>query len=545
MTLSIVSVMASLTAFVACAQNTGFLAQSQMVAKEEVEQALAFEFSELSGVVVAELKDIKDMLAPMFAALPKNEHGKLEPHVVRYALHRYFIQKHGWFINGLEFPTTEWETGVKRVSKDDVPSYIQRLFNNSHANGLGIHEISVFAATISRLVHKDSADSLEGIFDVLQLPTTGFVKTYQTQRAVLTYLLTHLNGQWGLHIPKTEYRRLEYTLLSMYPAWTATKHFAMDLQTSHQEARRNPFLTDRKSTFADAASFVEEFGHHFGPFQNLECRRLKNKLVDMEHKGSGRVLLSRFYSESDPDWSFVESQEYLRHLGALDETNPKQPSVLIPNYFNAVSNCLRTLSFYSVCCLNECEGLMGQLEKEISEPSAEPERIAEAVSRLESDTVLAPRNLSASLLSRLADIAEIHAGRVPLHGRLFAQWLHHAYPRECNFPHVSGTVVKNPLTPEDYEQFTQDRVVVTADKMAAHINTDSQGIEIEFPWFHEEELLAAHMTPEPRGSAQFLAWLRIAMSCAALSSVAMILLRAARAASGSKKESATAQKFLV
>merc|ERR1719343_1639826 len=28
-------------------------------------------------------------------------------------------------------------------------------------------------------------------------------------------------------------------------------------------------------------------------------------------------------------------------------------------------------------------------------------------------------------------IGKRHAGKVPPHGRLFAQWLHHAYPREC------------------------------------------------------------------------------------------------------------------
>ena len=28
---------------------------------------------------------------------------------------------------------------------------------------------------------------------------------------------------------------------------------------------------------------------------------------------------------------------------------------------------------------------------------------------------------------------------VPLHGRLFAQWMHYAFPRHCPFPHVSGT----------------------------------------------------------------------------------------------------------
>ena len=90
---------------------------------------------------------------------------------------------------------------------------------------------------------------------------------------------------------------------------------------------------------------------------------------------------------------------------------------------------------------------MQHLETDVSAPSASPARIAETVSLLQSDTVDAPRNLSSALLTRLQEIADVHAGTVPLHGRLFAQWMHHAYPRECPFPHVSGTT--SPMSPYD------------------------------------------------------------------------------------------------
>ena len=36
----------------------------------------------------------------------------------------------------------------------------------------------------------------------------------------------------------------------------------------------------------------------------------------------------------------------------------------------------------------------------------------------------------------MEQVASHHGGKVPLHGRLFAQWLHHAFPRECPYPHV-------------------------------------------------------------------------------------------------------------
>merc|ERR1719183_822705 len=170
----------------------------------------------------------------------------------------------------------------------------------------------------------------------------------------------------------------------------------------------------------------------------------------MEIPGTGRVALSDFYAPAlqNSTWNFVESVPYLRQLGALDESNPQQPAVIIPNYLNAPTNCVASSKFYSVCCIDQCEDLLGTLENKIAAPDATPARILEIVSALSSDTVQAPRSLPASLAQRLEDIAAHHGGLVPLHGRLFAQWLHHAYPRECPFPHVSGTT--NPLTQEQW-----------------------------------------------------------------------------------------------
>merc|ERR1719251_519998 len=213
-------------------------------------------------------------------------------------------------------------------------------------------------------------------------------------------------------------------------------------------SHRNPFIP-HKDSFDEALSFMMELGHRFGSYQNLECHALKNKLLDLEYQGTGRVPLSRFYAGgADEDWQFKESVDYLRNMGALDETDSGRPSVVIPNYIISKSNCLMSSSFYSVCCSDECEALILHLEKEIAAPSASPARIAAVVSSLHSDTVVAPRNLSASLLRRLDDIAGLHGGLVPMHGRLFSQWMHHSYPRECPFPHVAGTM--SPMSPDDW-----------------------------------------------------------------------------------------------
>merc|ERR1719491_1644475 len=56
--------------------------------------------------------------------------------------------------------------------------------------------------------------------------------------------------------------------------------------------------------------------------------------------------------------------------------------------------------------------------------------------------------IEGSLSEQLAKIAATHDGVVPLHGRLFAQWLHYTFPRECPFPHKAGTAAK--LTPMEF-----------------------------------------------------------------------------------------------
>merc|ERR1719150_451716 len=94
------------------------------VRTSSVERAL---LSELTGMAnMAQLLEIDEELRPMYASLPKNKHGRLDPAPVRYALHRYFLQKHGWYVNGLGFVNeSDDESSSTTIMKDRAPSYIQ------------------------------------------------------------------------------------------------------------------------------------------------------------------------------------------------------------------------------------------------------------------------------------------------------------------------------------------------------------------------------------------------------------------------------------
>merc|ERR1719336_2722102 len=167
---------------------------------------------------------------------------------------------------------------------------------------------------------------------------------------------------------------------------------------------------------------------------------------------------------------------------------------------------------------------MGHVEQQIASSSASPARIAEVVSSLPSDTVDAPRNLSTALYARLDEIAAFHGGRVPLHGRLFAQWMHHAYPRECSFPHISGTT--NPLSQGEFaEQVGHEFIEVSQEDMekhAARVNL-TFGAPEALPWTSVEELVAEHK--QNANATRGLVSLQALAAFAALASFGVPLLR--------------------
>merc|ERR1719476_640576 len=124
--------------------------------------------------------------------------------------------------------------------------------------------------------------------------------------------------------------------------------------------------------------------------------------------------------------------------------------------------------------------------------------IAGLVSTLSSSTVEAPRELPANLLGRLNEIASLHGGEVNLHGRLFAQWMHHAFPSECPYPHEAG--VTDPVTPDEWMSGDVD-MEASEEERRQHVEEDSCGPEQaaaewsgELPWSTTEELLSSVAT---------------------------------------------------
>jgi len=427
-----------------------------------------------------------DVLQSLFATMPKNEQGNLEVSAVRYVLHRYFEQKHGWQVFGLR------STGNDSMAfKNDGLEAIFKHMERAH-KGFDLQAVEVVASAVSDLIRQEAESELAYILDALNFgyEDLDFIRVKSIFKSFMVAKI------WGVEEEGTPLAGLllgEAQLQDEYLGWSDTKMWANDqIETyAYQHlTERNPFVSGM--SFKHAGKITVELNHRHSAFHFLECQSLKEKLLELEHKGTGRVTLSSFYSGGRHEsWPFVEKVAYLRSTGALDETDPQNPKVIIPNYLTSATNCIGTSSYYSLCCRDECEDILAQVEKFVSEPSGTPSRIVEIISVVGSASVDAPRNISLVHTNRLEEIAAHHAGKVPLHGRLFAQWLHHLFPQECAFPHISGTTSN--LSPEDWaaemglEDANEDESEMRRLSFFAGHSTDDT-----LPWTAVEELVSVH-----------------------------------------------------
>jgi hypothetical protein len=164
-----------------------------------------------------------------------------------------------------------------------------------------------------------------------------------------------------------------------------------------------------------------------------ECRDIKQEFSRIPNGTDGRALLADLHRAAlQGEGTFRESTDYLRKVGALDESDPARPHVLLPNYVYSPSNCLGTTSFYDVCCPNECDLIMEHLEQRLQSSEA---KVADITSALASPSWNFDQPAGgaqwSSARTLLDDLARAHGGLVPLHGHSFADWLHQAFPREC------------------------------------------------------------------------------------------------------------------
>jgi len=426
-----------------CDGQQGFLSQkpefSSALLRDEVQGVLGEVLGAGHGIARARLSKIRATLAPMYHTLPHNNNGRLSQGVMRYAVRRYFSQEHGWIVKGFEPHAALVNTSDGTdILNEKVPAYIRSVLEEKFAHdGFGLDDVVAMVAAVERLTFDEVARSVETSFWLNDLSVMDDLSHAEMMEVLSSYVVTSMWGERALakevHLDKSK-------ISAAYPHWDITLLFLADVAGSVEYERSsssNPFVQDKKFSFADLIQISERVSEEFGPWSNHECHEMKNALIQRDQHGAGRVKLADFFrSLKDDSWQFTESTEYLRQLGAIDDASSSAgPQVLIANYISGMSNCITGTPYYSICCLNECDKIYQYLEAELPASTTTPNELIKAVQSMPYSS-----NITAQLRDRLEEVAQTNKGSVPLHGRLVAQWLHFAFPHECPYPHEKGTI---------------------------------------------------------------------------------------------------------
>eukprot|EP00746_Dinoflagellata_sp_MGD_P158515 gnl/MRDRNA2_/MRDRNA2_86492_c0_seq17.p1 gnl/MRDRNA2_/MRDRNA2_86492_c0~~gnl/MRDRNA2_/MRDRNA2_86492_c0_seq17.p1 ORF type:complete len:552 (+),score=112.98 gnl/MRDRNA2_/MRDRNA2_86492_c0_seq17:118-1773(+) len=468
-----------LGALVATAAGSGdkFLGAKHKVnsaaAKAELDSVLDEVLGQGHGLGDARLRKIHKTLDPLFRALPKNWYGHVSAPVMRYAVRRYFSQTHGWIVRGFNAYDEQGQSSIGGDSdmlQSKLPGYIRSLLEDRYAKqGFPLDAVAALVATLERMAFDEVVRGVELAYWLNDMDRYQAVDKNSLKEVISSFLIVEmLEGTEN----KTKHKKEKARIHRRYPHWGSTILFLQDLISDdvfQRHSLKNPFTNIETFSFEDATRISERISEEFGSWSNHECHEMKDMLMEMDTYGTGRVKLSEFYGYSkDGAWQFLEPSEQLRQGGALDESSTwLGPQVMIPNYINAMSNCITSQPYYQICCLNECDHVFQQLETHIAAPSA---TVSEVIKALESG-VYAPTSISDLQRERLDEIALVHNGKIPIYGRLFARWLHFVYPHECPYPHAEGVV--KPMTQREWKELVGVKAEsATDDEIAQHLGSD-------------------------------------------------------------------------
>jgi len=460
----------------------------------EVQSSLGFQRSQ---AIQARLAHMEEVLGHTFNALPRNSRGAIGSSAATYALHRLFLQLHGWQMKDLQpgsssgsdrrSPTMTLALGASHAQQRLRDAFEEQLTKH----GLDLHSLAMLAATIENLVQSKAEQLLNASFQAAGIfaPPSPGLSSEDALKVMELYMAGYVLGvdRTGPSLAN-ELQRLLDEEVRTYPRWEEVRWMLLD-------ATKEKLTYDVKMM----SSILQVTERKFFGMEEQACQSLQDQLQSMEDRpGSGRVLLKDFYGPAllSGQFEFTESVSFLRQAGVLDESDTASPRVMIPNYLMADSNCLGRSDYFAVCCSDQCEDFMDRLEALLQAPSAPPERLLELVSGFPEATNM---TFSGELTRRLSQVAEHHGGEVPLHGRLFAQWMHHTFPRTCPFPHVAGTTTRESFLAfqekqDSYANFEEMKDHLKAGQWSKPLLTETSDFGM---WSEVEELV------DPEGHKNF------------------------------------------
>ncbi|CAE8624078.1 unnamed protein product, partial [Polarella glacialis] len=382
----------------------------------------------------------REKLRPMWSALAKNQQGRIDRRSLRYALHRYFLHAHSLSLVGLEPLQANSSHSEAALLTAFAPDYVRGLVEGRNAgHGFSFEDTVALVAVLEHLVVETGHGMLEAAYQAKGLKAAAGMSRQQLVEVMQAFMARFMLGNEGADVvadvdrnPKMlqevfddwkvlssfaegQIRTFEYSRWSGYSAGTVRNGRSSKV---HWQVRLDRGALSHSFEFADAQAVAGSIAMSFGSFWTTECSRIKGLLMDMDRGATGRVKLADFHHAAlNGEWRFGESADYLRQLGALDESSALLgPRVIIPNYLQSASNCIVTQEHYRVCCKNECEDYLSEIEAAVGAPTATPELVLAVVGNITTSLDDECAKIPASLMTQLFDIANSHDGSISLHG---------------------------------------------------------------------------------------------------------------------------------
>jgi len=346
--------------------------------------------------------------------------------------HAYFGRQLGWFVRGLgRHPASILHQARHiKILATKAPGLAQAMQDaGKELYELTFNDTLALMVSIESLIIQHCVDLLRLAYTVMGLEIDSPVDENSQIELITSYFIMFesqnaANDVHGFRALVLEAVAGENELAPLAEmSKTLLRHHTSDVQGRQQQERQ-------EQSFAAMSATAVRGVYAYRNWQDLECQAAKRALTQSDVRSTGRVPLEKFYTHSKTNiYAFTESAAYLRDTGSLDESDPDTPQVVIANYMTLPSNCLSPSSYFSLCCISECEDHMSAIEQAVQNPTSPPEQLLHIVEKLLPATAQRP---PPALLQQTAQkIAMQYEGQIPLHSFEFSQWMHMAFPSEC------------------------------------------------------------------------------------------------------------------
>merc|ERR1719162_437994 len=244
------------------------------------------------AVVVSETEKL---LSPIIAASPKNEYGNLDDEAARYALHRLFMERHGWHfkIFDTDDASSQNKSNVSTIFSfqghfpQNVQELLERQFQRHH--GYGRLDLAIFAAAVEHFIFKEVPERLAYAYLASGVEFHDVITFERAKALVDLHMIAYIRNFDFSTAKGIDMFKLVTNMAYDYTDWADTRAFFRGIEASLAPV-------SGKYTFSDISRIVLQIEKEFVHWHNRQCGVLKQKLMNIETQKSGRVRLLDFYN---------------------------------------------------------------------------------------------------------------------------------------------------------------------------------------------------------------------------------------------------------